>query len=143
MAKIADTLVKQRRFQRLFLGLVYLSIVIGIIIVPVESRYSDALITNIFDGIWWSSQTVTSVGYGDVYPKSQTGKVLGMVLEVAGVLAFGLLVSMVTVALDESKDRYYRRRLDERLEGIEKQLARIEKQEQFVVKNQVENGENS
>lgn len=139
---MTDLLVRQRRFQRLFLGLVYLSIVIGIIIVPVETRYGNALITNIFDGIWWSSQTVTSVGYGDVYPKSQTGKILGMILEVTGVLAFGLLVSLVTVSLDEAKDRYHRNRLEERLDEIQKKLESMEKKEEFLVKNGVENGEN-
>ena len=137
MAHVTDILVKQRRFQRILISLIILAVLIGLFIVPVETRYRNALITNLFDGIWWSVQTITSVGYGDIYPISKTGKILGMVLEFAGVLAFGLLVSMVTVALDEAKDKYYRRRLDERLDAIDQKLSKIEKQEQFVVKNQV------
>ena len=137
MAHVTDILVKQRRFQRILISLIILAVLIGLFIVPVETRYRNALITNLFDGIWWSAQTITSVGYGDIYPISKTGKILGMVLEFAGVLAFGLLVSMVTVALDEAKDKYYRRRLDERLDAIDQKLSKIEKQEQFVVKNQV------
>ena len=137
MAHVTDILVKQRRFQRILISLIILAVLIGLFIVPVETRYRNALITNLFDGIWWSAQTITSVGYGDIYPISKTGKILGMVLEFAGVLAFGLLVSMVTVALDEAKDKYYRRRLDEQLDAIDQKLSKIEKQEQFVVKNQV------
>jgi voltage-gated potassium channel len=117
--------------------LAVLAIIIGLFIVPVETRYPNALITNLFDGIWWSAQTITSVGYGDIYPVTAIGRIMGMILEFAGVLAFGLLVSMATVAMNEAKDKYYRRRLDERLEEIDQKLSKIEKQEQFVVKKQV------
>ena len=133
-------MVKQRRFQRLFVGLVALSVFLGILIVPVEAPYFGANIHSLFDGIWWSAQTVTSVGYGDVYPVTFWGRIIGIVLEVTGVLAFGLLVSMVTVTLGDAKDKYYRHQLNERLDMIEKKIDRIEKQEQFVVKAEVENG---
>jgi voltage-gated potassium channel Kch len=140
MAHVTELLVKQRRFKLLLLTLVLIAVLIGLLIVPVEVRYPGALITNLFDGIWWSTQTVTSVGYGDIYPVSKTGKILGMILELVGVLAFGLLVSMVTVTLEETKEKYYRHKLNERLDRLEQMLDKIEKQEQFVVKNQVENG---
>lgn len=142
MSHAPEVLIKQRRFQKIFWGLCGLALVLGILVVPVELTSPRAVITNVYDGIWWSVTTVTSVGYGDMVPVTRFGKFIGMVLQVAGVLAFGLLVSLVTVTLDESKDRFYRRRLNERLDGIEAKLNRIEKQEQFVVKSQVEIEEN-
>lgn len=132
--------IKQRRFRKLFWGLCGLAIFLGVVVVPIEGMSRQAVITNVFDGIWWSVTTVTSVGYGDMVPVTAGGKVIGMVLQVAGVLAFGLLVSLVTVSLDESKDRFHRRRLNERLDTLEAKIDRIEKQEQFVVKNQVDGG---
>jgi voltage-gated potassium channel Kch len=138
MANLAEVLAKQRRFKFLLWLLVALSVFLGVVIVPIESRDPHSLINNVFDGIWWSTQTVTSVGYGDIYPVTKTGKILGMVLEFSGVLAFGLLVSMITVALDETKEKYHRHQLNERLEAMEKKLDSIEKHEAFVVKNQVE-----
>ena len=142
MGNASEALIKQRRFQKLFWSLCVLAVVLGIIVVPVERGSRRAIITNVFDGLWWSVTTITSVGYGDMVPVTSMGKLIGMILQVAGVLAFGLLVSLATVSLDEAKDRFHRRRLNERLDAIEVKLDRIEKQEQFVVMNQVENGEN-
>jgi voltage-gated potassium channel len=141
MIHSSEMVIKQKRFRKLFWGLCALAIFLGVMVVPIERTSRKATITNVFDGIWWSVTTVTSVGYGDMVPVTPFGKIVGMILQVAGVLAFGLLVSLVTVTLDEAKDRFHRRRLNERLDEIEAKIDRIQKQEQFVVKNQVESGE--
>ena len=134
MATLTEVLVKQRRFKLLLLGLVVWGLCLGLLIVPVESRYEGANINTMFDGVWWAVTTITSVGYGDTFPVSKTGKVMGMMLEVAGVLAFGLLISLVTIALSEAKDNYNRKRLFERLDGIEEKLEKMEKKEEFLVR---------
>ena len=41
------------------------------------------------DAIWWSYATVTTVGYGDKYPVTTEGRLIGMVLMTAGVGLFG------------------------------------------------------
>ena len=138
MAKLADVLARQKRFQRLLVGLLILAMAIGVLIVPVERNNPDGKINSIFNGIWWSVTTITSVGYGDMVPTTTLGKVLGMILQVSGVLAFGLLVSLVTVSLDEAKERYYRNRQDERLDRIEEKLDKLGKQSGYVVKQTVE-----
>lgn len=59
--------------------------------------YSDlgaegSFFTSIPDAFWWSVTTVTTVGYGDYYPISGFGKVVGGICAVFGVLAFSLPV---------------------------------------------------
>lgn len=138
MITLAESLSKQRRFRKLFWGLMVLALFLGVVIVPVEKLGHEPQIKTYFDGFWWSVTTITSVGYGDMVPATIVGKVLGLVLQLTGVLAFGLMVSLVTVALDESKEKYYRRQLNERLEIMEKQLESIQRHESFVIKEQVE-----
>lgn len=41
------------------------------------------------DAIWWAMVTVTTVGYGDKYPVTTEGRMIAMVLMVAGVGLFG------------------------------------------------------
>lgn len=137
MAKLVESLAKQRRFRWLLIGLIAFSLLLGLLIVPVERGHEAALITTYFDGVWWAFTTITSVGYGDVHPVTHVGKVMGMVLEVIGVLSFGLLIGMITVALDDAKNRFYWKRVFERLDALEKRLGTLEKQSDFVVKNEI------
>ena len=135
--KVVKALLKQRKFQLLLLMLVILAVALGILIVPVEQTGGGKLITTIDDGLWWAVTTVTGVGYGDVYPMTGTGRMIGVVLEIVGVLTFGLLVAITAVALRQQQERWYWKRLFERLEHLEERLKRVEKQGEFKIKNGV------
>jgi voltage-gated potassium channel len=52
-------------------------------------RDPNANIKTAEDAVWWSISTVTTVGYGDKYPVTTEGRLLGMVLMTAGVGLFG------------------------------------------------------
>ena len=45
--------------------------------------------------LWWSIETATTVGYGDFYPVTLGGRVIGAVVMVVGITTYG----MVTAAL--------------------------------------------
>jgi voltage-gated potassium channel len=53
-------------------------------------------------GLWWSLQTVTTVGYGDVVPHRTEGRVIGGVVMLTGVAFIAVITSSVTAALIES-----------------------------------------
>lgn len=52
-------------------------------------RHGDANIKTAEDAVWWSVSTFTTVGYGDKYPVTTEGRMLGMILMVGGVGMFG------------------------------------------------------
>lgn len=62
---------------------------------------------NIFDGIWWAVITLTTIGYGDIYPITFGGKILGMMLAMVGIglvaLPTGILTSGFIRALRSEK----------------------------------------
>lgn len=136
--RLAVALAKQRRFKKLLVGLSIVSLVLGLMVVPVEVQDPEANITTFGDGVWWSITTITSVGYGDKVPVTGVGKLIGVVLQLIGVLAFGLLISLVTVALTDSKERFYWGRLFERLDEMESKMIKMEKREGLVMKQVVE-----
>jgi voltage-gated potassium channel len=51
------------------------------------------------DAIWWSVATITTVGYGDVYPVTTEGRILAMVLMISGVSMFVALSGIVASSL--------------------------------------------
>ena len=47
------------------------------------------------DALWWSFITITTVGYGDLYPVTNLGRLITVVLIVSGVASFGALISYI------------------------------------------------
>ncbi len=47
------------------------------------------------DALWWSFITITTVGYGDLYPVTNVGRLITVVLIVSGVASFGALISYI------------------------------------------------
>jgi len=47
------------------------------------------------DAIWWTIVTVTTVGYGDKYPVTTEGRVIGILVMVAGVGLFGTYTGFI------------------------------------------------
>jgi voltage-gated potassium channel len=90
--------------------------------------------TNPWIGMWWALQTVTTIGYGDVVPRTTAGRIFA-----SGIMIFGVaLVSILTAtvvseysrrALEEERDverrelRAVLRRFEERLDRIDEKLG--------------------
>jgi voltage-gated potassium channel len=52
--------------------------------------------SSIWQGMWWSLQTVTTVGYGDVTPKSTAGKFVGAAVMLEGIAFLAILTAAIT-----------------------------------------------
>ncbi|MBO9130668.1 potassium channel family protein [Bacillus sp. 165] len=50
----------------------------------------------LFDGVWWTMTTMTTVGYGDFFPISVAGRIWGMVVFIVGVSLLGVVLAKVT-----------------------------------------------
>lgn len=75
----------------------------GIGIYLIESPHEDAQITNLIDAFWWASATVTTVGYGDVVPVTELGRLVGIVLMFVGISIIGTFISALGALLIGSR----------------------------------------
>lgn len=59
-----------------------------------------------FDGIWWAWVTVTTVGYGDIVPGSDAGRIFGAFLILLGIGLFSMLTANFAAffVAEEEKD---------------------------------------
>ncbi|CAM9622193.1 unnamed protein product [Lampetra fluviatilis] len=72
----------------LYLGVgVYLFSALGY---TVEQSHPETLFSSIPHSFWWAIITMTTVGYGDIYPKTELGKINAAVSFLCGILAIAL-----------------------------------------------------
>ena len=68
----------------------------------VELSGGRVMFNTIFDAIYWSACTLTTVGYGDIYPVSNIGRVISMVSAIVGVAVVALPSGIITAGyMDE------------------------------------------
>jgi voltage-gated potassium channel len=96
-------------------------------------EYSD-----IWVGMWWALQTVTTVGYGDVTPKEPSGRIIAAFVMLQGIAFLAITTAAITSTFvaRASKERESARaageddadvRIEGRLVGIDQRLDRLEK----------------
>jgi voltage-gated potassium channel Kch len=57
------------------------------------------------DGLWWSIQTVTTVGYGDVVPETTAGRFVGAIVMITGIAFLTVTTAAVTQLFIEAARR--------------------------------------
>lgn len=65
---------------------------------------SSSNIKSAEDAIWWSYVTITTVGYGDLYPTTTEGRILGIILMTFGVGLFGIFTAYLASIFVGSKE---------------------------------------
>ncbi len=64
----------------------------GVLIRVIDhSEYPD-----IWVGMWWALQTVTTVGYGDVTPSHTSGRLIGVALMLQGIAFLAIVTAVIT-----------------------------------------------
>ena len=90
------------------------------------------------EALWYSLQTVTTVGYGDVTPTDPTGRFIGAGIMLLGLAFLSILTASITSsfiearqvesrAREEADDAARWARLDARLDGLIERLDRLER----------------
>jgi len=82
------------------LGLLFMLVgmgmlVFGSLLYYIENNEPETSYVSIPDGMWWAVQTLTSLGYGDYWPETVIGKIVGSSCAVCGVLVMALPIPIV------------------------------------------------
>ncbi len=90
--------IKDKRISTaldIFLALVIYFILLTLLI-RFESISSQTAITNYANAIWYSIVTLTTVGYGDIFPSTVYGRGIGYIFVLLSLFFYGLLIGSFT-----------------------------------------------
>jgi voltage-gated potassium channel len=92
---------------------------------------------NVWLGMWWAIQTVTTVGYGDVAPKDVAGRIVGTFVMLEGIAFLAIITAAITSTFVARAGREYstqqaegqksdRDAVEERFDSIDRQLEQLQ-----------------
>jgi voltage-gated potassium channel len=92
-----------------------------------ERDADGALITSFGDAMWWACTTMTTVGYGDTYPVTTTGRFIGVGLMIGGIALLGTVTAtfaswLVNAVRDEQEAT------EDELDDVQAQLRVVREQ---------------
>ena len=64
-------------------------------VLDVEQAAPDAKIITFGDALWWAMTTITTVGYGDMYPVTPIGRMVAAALMMSGIAVLGVVTASI------------------------------------------------
>jgi voltage-gated potassium channel len=96
-----------------------------------HKEYADVWV-----GMWWAMQTVTTVGYGDVTPAAVSGRIVATIVMLQGIAFLAIVTAAITSTFvaratkafqaDRDEEMTELRQLDARFDELDRRLDRLE-----------------
>ena len=99
-------------------------------VLQAERPDPNANIKSIGDALWWAIATMTTVGYGDRYPVTMTGRLVAVTLMIGGIAVLGLTTATVASWLVErvaSRDENQLEALGKQVTSLQREVSELSK----------------
>jgi voltage-gated potassium channel len=99
---ITTFLSKNRAAAALYILVLMVILIIeagSFMVLQAESHSPTANILTAGDAIWWAYVTITTVGYGDRFPTSSVGRIVGILVMTTGVAVFATFAGLISSKL--------------------------------------------
>jgi voltage-gated potassium channel len=111
----------------------------SILILLVETGDPKANIHTAEQAIWWALVTISTVGYGDFYPVTTLGHVIGALVIISGVSFFGVISGYMASVFITPEDNERQEAHEENIKSeLDQALARMELNQQKMEQNQAQ-----
>ena len=82
-----------------------LMLIASLLMYSAEHDAQPKVFRNAFSGLWWAVATLTTVGYGDIYPVTVLGRLIGAVIAFSGLAAVAIPTGIISSGLMERMQR--------------------------------------
>lgn len=96
--------IKARELQAAVLIVALMLVFSSLAIYEAERIAQPGVFKNAFSGLWWAVATLTTVGYGDIYPITPVGRVFAMAIALLGVGLVAIPTGIISSGLIECWD---------------------------------------
>lgn len=105
--KLIKDVIKEKRDELLAIVMIMLIMIMisSTLMYYIENTSQPEAFPNIIATFWWSIATLTTVGYGDVYPITWAGKVLSSIIAILGIGLVALPTGIVSTGFIEEIKR--------------------------------------
>lgn len=105
--RIADLYadLRNENLPKLLLAVLLIVLIGGGAVFLVERSQDTRMIRGVSDAVWWGIVTITTVGYGDMYPITPVGRIFAAVVMLLGVVATSILSGTIASIFVERKIR--------------------------------------
>ena len=102
--------------------------VAGLAVTEAERRVDGSNIQGVGDGWWWAITTMATVGYGDTYPVSTQGRIVGTALMLMGVALLGTITASIASNFNstDSEDSPNGTSSASEVDDLKKRIAELE-----------------
>jgi len=108
--------LSDRKFELLTLFILLIFVVfVGGLAIYITEESSNKSINNLFDAIYWSFITITTVGYGDISPVTEIGRVISFVIVILGITMISFSTSVIVSAFSEKLSELKEERVAEHI----------------------------
>ena len=76
-----------------------LIMMLGALMYEIESKAQPDKFRGVMDGIWWGITTASTTGYGDIYPITPAGRILGGLMMLFGAAIMGSYIGLFGIAV--------------------------------------------
>lgn len=105
-----------------------LTLLVVVVAGAVESLVDSNDFPSTWDGMWWAVVTVTTVGYGDVYPTTVEGRIIAMVVMLFGIGFLSVLTTTIASRFVKTERGDETEELLAALTRLEAELAELKQQ---------------
>ncbi len=108
--QVITSVLKEKRNAILYSVFIIVVLILAssLTMYSVEHAAQPEVFKNAFSGIWWSVSTVFTVGYGDIYPVTVLGRVMGVIITFLGVGAVAIPTGILSAGFVEHYSRLQR-----------------------------------
>ena len=108
--QVITSVLKEKRNAILYSVFIIVVLILAssLTMYSVEHAAQPEAFKNAFSGIWWSVSTVFTVGYGDIYPVTVLGRVMGVIITFLGVGAVAIPTGILSAGFVEHYSRMQR-----------------------------------